>query len=293
MCETCGCSEGAEVTMTHLQEGRSPIMVDGLQAHSHPHNHTDSHKHSHHHHEHGHEHHNHTHDHIHDEQGRVIPLGTHLLAKNNQLAAENRAWFAEQRICVLNLVSSPGSGKTTLLEKTLSDLQGELPIAVVEGDQATLHDAERIRATGCEVIQINTGTGCHLEADMLRRGVDQLRLQESSLLFVENVGNLVCPALFDLGEWAKVVILSVTEGEDKPLKYPHMFRAAQLMLLNKVDLLPYLQFDLERCLKAALEINPTLKILQVSATTGEGMEEWYDWVRLQQEILPKITSDLS
>ena len=234
-----------------------------------------------------------THDHIHDEQGRVIPLGNHLLAKNNQLAAENRAWFAEQRICFLNLVSSPGSGKTKLLEKTLSDLQGELPIAVVEGDQATLHDAERIRATGCEVIQINTGTGCHLEADMLRRGIDQLHLQESSLLFVENVGNLVCPALFDLGEWAKVVILSVTEGEDKPLKYPHMFRAAQLMLLNKVDLLPYLQFDLERCLKAALEINPTLKILQVSATTGEGMEEWYDWIRLQQEILPKITSDLS
>ncbi len=158
----------------------------------------------------------------------------------------------------------------------------------MEGDQATLHDAERIRATGCEVIQINTGTGCHLEADMLRRGVDQLRLQESSLLFVENVGNLVCPALFDLGEWAKVVILSVTEGEDKPLKYPHMFRAAQLMLLNKVDLLPYLQFDLERCLKAALEINPTLKILQVSATTGEGMEEWYDWIRLQQKFCQKL-----
>jgi len=289
MCETCGCSEGAAVTMTHLQEERSPIMIDGLQAHSHPHNPTDSHEHSHHHHE----HHNHTHDHIHDEQGRVIPLGTHLLAKNDQLAAENRTWFAEQRICVLNLVSSPGSGKTTLLEKTLSDLKGELPIAVVEGDQATLHDAERIRATGCEVIQINTGTGCHLEADMLRRGVDQLHLQESNLLFVENVGNLVCPALFDLGEWAKVVILSVTEGEDKPLKYPHMFRAAQLMLLNKVDLLPYLQFNLDRCLKAALEINPTLKILQVSATTGEGMEEWYDWIRLQQENLPKIASDLS
>ena len=293
MCETCGCSEGAAVTMTHLQEGRSPIMIDGLQAHSHPHSPADSHEHSHHHHEHGHEHHNHSHDHIHDEQGRVIPLGTNLLAKNDQLAAENRTWFAKQRICVLNLVSSPGSGKTTLLEKTLSDLKGELPIAVVEGDQATLHDAERIRATGCEAIQINTGTGCHLEADMLRRGVDQLHLQESNLLFVENVGNLVCPALFDLGEWAKVVILSVTEGEDKPLKYPHMFRAAQLMLLNKVDLLPYLQFNLDRCLKAALEINPTLKILQVSATTGEGMEEWYDWIRLQQENLPKVASDLS
>ena len=293
MCETCGCSEGAEVTMTHLQEGHSPIMMDGLQAHSHPHSPADSHEHSHHQYEHGHEHHNHTHDHIHDDQGSVIPLGTHLLAKNDQLAAKNRAWFAKQRICVLNLVSSPGSGKTTLLEKTLSDLKGELPIAVVEGDQATLHDAERIRATGCEVIQINTGTGCHLEADMLRRGVDQLHLHESNLLFVENVGNLVCPALFDLGEWAKVVILSVTEGEDKPLKYPRMFRAAQLMLLNKVDLLPYLQFDLERCLKAALEINPTLKILLVSATTGEGMEEWYDWVRLQQENLPKVASDLS
>ncbi len=146
--------------------------------------------------------------------------------------------------------------------------------------------------TGCEVIQINTGTG-YLEADTLHRGVDQLHLKESSLLFVENVGNLVCSALFDLGKWAKVVILSVTEGEDKPLKYPHMFRAAQLMLLNKVDLLPYLQFDLDRCLTAALEINPTLKILQVSATTGEGMEEWYDWIPLQQETLPKVASDLS
>ena len=148
MCETCGCSEGAAVTMTHLQEGHSPITIDRLQAHSHPHSPADSHEHSHHHHE----HHNHTHDHIHDEQGRIIPLGTHLPAKNDQLAAENRAWFAEQRICVLNLVNSPVSGKTTLLEKTLSDLKGELPIAVVEGDQATLHDAERIRATGCEVI---------------------------------------------------------------------------------------------------------------------------------------------
>ena len=146
--------------------------------------------------------------------------------------------------------------------------------------------------TGCEVIQINTGTG-YLEADTLHRGIDQLHLKESSLLFVENVGNLVCSALFDLGKWAKVVILSVTEGEDKPLKYPHMFRAAQLMLLNKVELLPYLQFDLDRCLKAALEINPTLKILQVSATTGEGMEEWYDWIRLQQDKLPKVASDLS
>ena len=164
-------------------------------------------------------------------------------------------------------------GQKHTLRKTLSDLKGELLIAVVEGDQSTLHDAERIRATGCEVIQINTGTGYHLEADMLRRGVDQLHLQESSLLFVENVGNLVCSALFDLGEWAKVVILSVTEGKAKPLKYTHMFRAAQLMLLNKVDLLSYLQFDLERCLKAALEISPTLKVLQVSATTGEGMEE--------------------
>ena len=154
-------------------------------------------------------------------------------------------------------------------------MKRELPIVVVEEDQATLHDAERIRATGCEVIQINTGTGYHLEADMLRRGVDQLHLQESSLLFVENAGNLVCSALFDLGEWAKFVILSVTEGKAKPLKYTHMFRAAQLMLLNKVDLLSYLQFDLERCLKAALEISPTLKILQVSATTGEGMEEWW------------------
>lgn len=279
MCTTCGCSNGQHVTLTHLKAGTSVALLNDEQtsnAHVHEQVHSHPHPHSH---DEGEHTHGHSHDHIHDEHGRIIPLGTSLLAKNDRLAAENRVWFAEQQVCALNLVSSPGSGKTTLLERTLRELQGQLPMAVVEGDQATLHDAERIRSTGCEVIQINTGTGCHLEADMLRQGAEQLSLNVGSILFIENVGNLVCPALFDLGEQAKVAILSVTEGEDKPLKYPHMFRAAQLMLLNKIDLLPYLQFDVERCLEAALQVNPELEILQVSATTGAGMEQWYDWLR--------------
>ena len=279
MCTTCGCSNGQHVTLTHLKAGTSVALLNDEQtsnAHVHEQVHSHPHPHSH---DEGEHTHGHSHDHIHDEHGRIIPLGTSLLAKNDRLAAENRVWFAEQQVCALNLVSSPGSGKTTLLERTLRELQGQLSMAVVEGDQATLHDAERIRSTGCEVIQINTGTGCHLEADMLRQGAEQLSLNTGSILFIENVGNLVCPALFDLGEQAKVAILSVTEGEDKPLKYPHMFRAAQLMLLNKIDLLPYLQFDVERCLEAALQVNPELEILQVSATTGAGMEQWYDWLR--------------
>lgn len=279
MCTTCGCSNGQHVTLTHLKAGTSVALLNDEQtsnAHVHEQVHSHPHPHSH---DEGEHTHGHSHDHIHDEHGRIIPLGTSLLAKNDRLAAENRVWFAEQQVCALNLVSSPGSGKTTLLERTLRELQGQLSMAVVEGDQATLHDAERIRSTGCEVIQINTGTGCHLEADMLRQGAEQLSLNVGSILFIENVGNLVCPALFDLGEQAKVAILSVTEGEDKPLKYPHMFRAAQLMLLNKIDLLPYLQFDVERCLEAALQVNPELEILQVSATTGAGMEQWYDWLR--------------
>jgi hydrogenase nickel incorporation protein HypB len=273
MCTTCGCSSSAHTSLTHLAAGAT----------GHTHLHGESHQH---HHEHAHEHaqaphHEHAHEHHHHNAQKIISLEADLLAKNDHLAAHNRAWFAARKILTLNLVSSPGSGKTTLLERTLRDLHGERPLAVVEGDQATLNDAERIRATGCDVIQINTGTGCHLEAEMLRNGVEQLHLQDGSLLFVENVGNLVCPALFDLGERAKVAILSVTEGEDKPLKYPHMFRASQLMLLNKIDLLPHLQFDVERCLDAARQVNPHLEIVQLSAQTGEGLDAWYDWLRRQ------------
>lgn len=207
-----------------------------------------------------------------------MELGRSVLAKNDLLAARNRGWFEGRGILALNLVSSPGAGKTTLLVRTLGDLAGELEISVVEGDQETANDALRIRETGCPVIQVNTGTGCHLEADMLARGLGELRPSSGSVVMIENVGNLVCPALFDLGEHAKVAILSVTEGEDKPLKYPHMFRAAGLMIINKTDLLPYVEFDVDRCIANAREVNPGIDVLTLSATSGDGLDAWYDWI---------------
>lgn len=206
----------------------------------------------------------------------TIKLEQQILGKNQLIAEQNRSWFAERNILALNLVSSPGSGKTTLLERTIIDLKNEFEISVIEGDQETINDAERIRATGCKALQINTGTGCHLEADMLARGLESLKPSPNSLLFIENVGNLVCPAMFDLGERMKVAILSVTEGEDKPLKYPHMFRASNVMLLNKIDLLPYVKFDVEKCIAYANEVNPKIEVIRVSATTGEGMAIWYE-----------------
>jgi len=211
----------------------------------------------------------------------TLTLEQDILAKNQLLAERNRGWLAGREILALNLVSSPGSGKTTLLERTIRDLRHELAIYVIEGDQATAHDAQRIRAAGGKAIQINTGTGCHLEADMLARGLDALNPAARSVLMIENVGNLVCPALFDLGERAKVVILSVTEGEDKPLKYPHMFRASEVMLLNKIDLLPYLQFDVERCIAYARQVNPDIQVFRLSSQTGEGMSAWYGWLGTQ------------
>ena len=223
--------------------------------------------------------HAHDHDHPHEHSTTLIELQTRVLAKNDALAARNRAWFAGREILALNLVSSPGAGKTTLLERTIRDLSGACDIGVLEGDQATALDSDRIRAAGAPVVQVNTGTGCHLEADMVARGLTELRPAPRSMLMIENVGNLVCPAMFDLGERAKVVILSVTEGEDKPLKYPHMFRAASLMLLNKIDLLPHLDFDLQRALDGAQQVNPDMPVLRLSARTGEGMEKWYEWLR--------------
>jgi hydrogenase nickel incorporation protein HypB len=181
----------------------------------------------------------------------------------------------------LNLISSPGAGKTTLLERTIRELPN-LPISVIEGDQATIHDAERIRATGCNVVQINTGVGCHLEADMTARGLEQLDPPLHSLVIIENVGNLVCPSLFDLGERAKVVIMSVTDGEDKPAKYPHAFRASEIMILNKVDLLPYVDFDVDRCLNFARQVNPQLRVFQMSTTRGDGLQQWFNWLHEQQ-----------
>ena len=209
----------------------------------------------------------------------TIRLETQILGKNQLIASRNRDWMSARNILALNLVSSPGAGKTTLLERTLNDLKTDISISVVEGDQATSNDAERIRATGVPAVQINTGTGCHLEADMVERAIAQLNPKPASLLLIENVGNLVCPALFDLGERAKVVIFSVTEGEDKPLKYPHMFGAADVMILSKLDLVPHVRFDVERAVQNALCVNPALAVFRVSAFTGEGMPGWYDWLK--------------
>ncbi len=289
MCETCGCSDDAKATVTNLQTGHA-VNVTADADHTH-----DDHGHPGHAHSHG--EHGHSHDHgdvphRHAKDGRVIRLEQDLLAKNHRLAERNRGWFAGRNVLALNLVSSPGAGKTTLLERTIRDLGDEIPIHVIEGDQATLNDAQRINATGCRVVQINTGTGCHLEADMLAHGLEQLDPPMNSLVMIENVGNLVCPALFDLGEHAKVVILSVTDGDDKPIKYPHMFRASQVMLLNKIDLLPHVHFNVDRCLDYARQMNPRLVCFQISATTGEGLEQWYDWVRSQSQQRPQLVAPM-
>jgi hydrogenase nickel incorporation protein HypB len=216
-------------------------------------------------------------------QARMVQVEQDILGKNNEYANENRRLFASKGMLTLNLVSSPGSGKTTLLTRTLTDLKDEMPLAVIEGDQETTQDADRIRATGVAAIQINTGKGCHLDAHQIGHAIEHLSPEDASVLMIENVGNLVCPAAFDLGEAHKVAILSVTEGEDKPIKYPDMFFAADILLLNKIDLLPYLDFDVDKCIEFARRVNPGIQILQVSATTGEGMEEWYQWIKLAHQ----------
>lgn len=211
-------------------------------------------------------------------QRQLIAIEMDVLAKNNALAAHNREHFTTADQLVLNLVSSPGSGKTTLLCETLRLLAEKRPCAVIEGDQQTSADADRIRATGVPAVQLNTGKGCHLDAKMVHDACHQLPANEGGILFIENVGNLVCPASFDLGEKYKVAILSVTEGEEKPLKYPDMFAAAQLMVINKIDLLPYVSFDVARCIENAKRVNPYIQVIQVSATTGEGMDAWLNWL---------------
>jgi hydrogenase nickel incorporation protein HypB len=211
-------------------------------------------------------------------QERIVQIERDILDKNDNYAARNRALLAERGVFALNFVSSPGSGKTTLLVRMIADLSDRYPIAVIEGDQQTANDADRIRETGVPAIQVNTGKGCHLDAHMVGHAMEELPLDAGGMLFVENVGNLVCPAAFDLGEAHKVAILSVTEGEDKPLKYPDMFAAADVMLLTKTDLLPYLDFDVARCLEYARRINPEIQCFQVSAKTGEGLLAWYGWL---------------
>lgn len=231
-------------------------------------------------HEHGDGGHHHHHHHEHDSSAaRTISLEQQILAKNDHLAGHNRSWLADHRVVALNLIGSPGAGKTTLLEKTLRRLSAVVPISVVEGDQATEHDAARIRATGCPVVQINTGAGCHLDAEMIERSMASLAPEPGSVLFIENVGNLVCPALFDLGERAKVVVMSVTEGEDKPIKYPHVFAAAEQLVLTKTDLLPHLDFDVDACLGYARRVNPDIGVFMVSAKNAEGLDDWHGWIR--------------
>jgi len=256
MCTTCGCGEGE-------------VQIEG-----HEHYHDHSHKHDH-------------HDHTHApgmSESRMVQIEQDILSKNNEYAAANRRRFSELGILALNLVSSPGSGKTTLLTRTVDDLKTELGISVIEGDQHTANDAERIRATGVKAVQINTGKGCHLDGHMVGHALEQLQPERDSVLFIENVGNLVCPAAFDLGEAHKVVILSVTEGEDKPIKYPDMFYAADIMLLNKIDLLPHLEFDVDKCIEYAQRVNPKIKVLKLSATSGEGMDSWYQWLKASRQL---------
>ncbi len=276
MCTVCGCGNQT-VEGKRASEGHHP------HDHSHPHG--------------DHDHHHHDDDGLRQTEGlvdasgglaglhvpglsqeRIVRIEQDILSKNNSYARENRAEFARTGTFVLNFVSSPGSGKTTLLCRAIAELKDRLPIAVIEGDQQTSNDAERIRATGVKAVQVNTGRGCHLDAHMVGHAFDDLSVEPDGALFIENVGNLICPSAFDLGEAHKVVVLSVTEGEDKPLKYPDMFAAADLMLLNKADLLPHLDFDVAACMAAALRVNPRLQILTVSARTGEGLAAFYAWI---------------
>ncbi|MDO9261304.1 MAG: hydrogenase nickel incorporation protein HypB [Flavobacteriaceae bacterium] len=262
MCGTCGCSNGNKITISKPGENNK---------HHHHHDHPHSHDHEHHHH--------HDHDHPHHHPKKIIELEQDILHQNNLTAARNRGFFEAKNIFTINLVSSPGSGKTSLLEKTISDLKNELSFYVIEGDQQTQNDANRIAALDVPVIQINTGKGCHLESDMIFDAVKKLAVKDHSFLMIENVGNLVCPAMFDLGENKRVVIISVTEGEDKPQKYPDMFHSSDICIINKIDLLPHLKFEVEKLKNYALQVNHHLKFFEVSATTGEGMETWYHWLK--------------
>ena len=268
MCGTCGCGDGAKATVINLRTGvATEIAHDDHGHHHHGHDHAHGHDHDHHHH--------HTDDHSHS---HTVALGAAILQKNNELAERNRAWFAGREILALNLVSSPGAGKTTLLERTIRELGSKHAFFVIEGDQATVNDGKRIEAAGAPVVQINTGTGCHLEADMIARALGDLAPSFASVVMIENVGNLVCPALFDLGERAKVAIISTTEGEDKALKYPHMFQASDAVIVNKTDLIPHLDYDLDLTIANIRTVNPKAEILQLSASTGEGIGDWYRWI---------------
>jgi hydrogenase nickel incorporation protein HypB len=271
MCTTCGCNDPKnKFTMASLN-----VQSDHSNHHTHAHKHGD--------HEHNHTHdHDHNHEHEHDSQhthSLKIDLETDILSQNNLLAQRNRGFFDAKNILSLNMMSAPGSGKTSLLERTIHDLKNEISFYVIEGDQQTMNDAERIASTGSPVIQINTGNGCHLDAQMINQAIKELKVTDHSVVVIENVGNLVCPSLFDLGESKRVVIISVTEGEDKPLKYPTIFQSADICILNKIDLLPYLDFSVEKVKENALRINHHLDFIELSVKSGAGLEDWYHWLK--------------
>jgi hydrogenase nickel incorporation protein HypB len=270
MCTTCGCGKG---------ESR----IEGQDTHTHHHDHDHEHSHGHSH-DHGHDHHHYGHGPAHAHapgmsQSRMVQIEQDILGKNNEYANANRIFFSNNGILTLNLVSSPGSGKTTLLVRTLQDLKDDVALTVIEGDQETSHDADRIRETGASAIQINTGKGCHLDAHQIGHALEQLEPEDSSVVMIENVGNLVCPSAFDLGEGLRVAVISTTEGDDKPLKYPAMFRSSNVMVINKIDLLPYTDFDVEKVIGHAMSLNPKIRTLETSCRTGEGLDGWSEFVR--------------
>jgi hydrogenase nickel incorporation protein HypB len=289
MCETCGCgnNEGFKIYDPHQTPNQKSDHI-----HEHNHEHGQDHNHGHIH-DHPHDHdpsgihshnHSHTDDHLHLQEHshqKVINLNIDILSANNMTAAMNRRFFEGRKVLCLNMVSSPGSGKTMILEKTIINLIASRQIYVIEGDQQTILDAERIEKAGAPAIQINTGSGCHLDAKMVESAIDKLDIGTNSILFIENVGNLVCPAMFDLGEFKRVVVISVTEGEDKPLKYPYMFQTSHLCIINKADLIPYVGFRADELIKNARSVNPSLEFLSVSAKSGEGMNLWYEWIMKQ------------
>ncbi|MDP1622817.1 MAG: hydrogenase nickel incorporation protein HypB [Bacteroidales bacterium] len=264
MCETCGCGNPDEF---RIIDNRNSEMAKWRNGENYEHEH-DGHRHSH----------SHSDPHHHHPQ-KVINLNMDVLSENNRLAERNRGWFEGKQVLCLNMVSSPGSGKTTILERTIKSLISTHKIFVIEGDQQTSRDAERIERSGAQAVQINTGSGCHLDAKMVYLALKKMEVDNNSILFIENVGNLVCPALFDLGEQKRVVIISVTEGDDKPLKYPYMFQSSNLCIINKTDLLPYVDFSVENAVQYARQLNPDLEFILMSAKKGEGMAEWYQWLK--------------
>lgn len=288
MCGTCGCGEEGSVSIRKPGETTAQ-MHEHTHTHVHEHDgHSHEHGHTHHHHHeyaHDHEHHDnsdHAHHHTHADHdhshGKEIQLEVDIMQKNNLRAERNRGYFEAKNILALNLVSSPGSGKTTLLERTIKEKKDKFDFNIIEGDQQTMNDANRIESAGAPVVQVNTGAGCHLDSDMVSKAVKKLEPKDDSVLIIENVGNLVCPSLFDLGETKRVVIVSTTEGEDKPIKYPNMFQSSQLCIINKTDLLPHLDFDLEKMKEYARQVNHHLEFIELSVKTGEGMDEWYAWL---------------